>query len=251
MSFKDDIEMADASGKSLHAGDIGALLQTNHSDAFAFTESEKLALEQYDQLRELELQQSLLQAQQAAHVPDVSTLSDDDLQEQLTRAEQEAMEAKAEYEMRNKITENVLAMDPVLKAVHGGEETGFAERRLLPLITEYNTVSMLQGSLASNLASSTRSLIEAEQENVVANKKNRELSKTMLALAETIKTQSADDVEDPRLREQIRSVEKELSESRRRTKTLKGILSAMIVGSGINWAADENLTELVMDDEDD
>jgi small-conductance mechanosensitive channel len=94
-------------------------------------------------------------------------------------------------------------------------------------------------------------LIRAEQENVVANKKNRELSKTMLALAETMKTHSAEDIEDPHLREQIRSVEKELSESRRRTKTLKGILSAMIVGSGINWAADENLAELVMDDEDD
>jgi hypothetical protein len=34
-------------------------------------------------------------------------------------------------------------------------------------------------------------------------------------------------------------------------KTLKGILSAMIVGSGINWAADESLTDLVLDDEDD
>jgi hypothetical protein len=34
-------------------------------------------------------------------------------------------------------------------------------------------------------------------------------------------------------------------------KTLKGVLSAMIVSSGINWAADESLTELVLDDEDD
>jgi hypothetical protein len=34
-------------------------------------------------------------------------------------------------------------------------------------------------------------------------------------------------------------------------KTLKGILSAMIVGSGINWAADGSLVDLVMDDEDD
>jgi hypothetical protein len=32
---------------------------------------------------------------------------------------------------------------------------------------------------------------------------------------------------------------------------LKGILSAMIVGSGINWAADQALTKLVMDDDDD
>lgn len=64
----------------------------------------------------------------AAHVADVSSPSDDDLQEQLIVAEREAMEARAEYELRNKITHNVLVTDPVLKAVHGGEETDFAER---------------------------------------------------------------------------------------------------------------------------
>ena len=73
----------------------------------------------------------------------------------------------------------------------------------------------------------------------------------MLALAEAVKSQSADDIDDQRLREQIKTVEKELKDSRRRMKTLKGILSAMIVGSGINWAADESLVDLVMDDEDD
>ena len=110
---------------------------------------------------------------------------------------------------------------------------------------------MVHGRLAFKLASSTRALVAAEQSNIVANQKNRELSMTMLALAEAMKSQSAEDIEDPRLREQIRSVEKELKESRRRMKTLKGILSAMIVGSGIKWAADESLTELVLDDEDD
>jgi hypothetical protein len=38
------------------------------------------------------------------------------------------MEAKAEYEIRNKITHNVLVMDPVLKAVHGNEETRFVDK---------------------------------------------------------------------------------------------------------------------------
>lgn len=64
----------------------------------------------------------------AAHVPDVLSLSDDDLQEQLTAAEREAMEAKAEYELRNRITHNVLVTDPVLKAVHGADGTRFAEK---------------------------------------------------------------------------------------------------------------------------
>lgn len=124
-------------------------------------------------------------------------------------------------------------------------------RRLLPLIIENDTVAMVQSRLSSKLASSTRALVTAEQANIIANQKNRELSKTMLALAEIMKAQSTEDIEDPRLREQIKVVEKELRESRRRMKTLKGILSAMIVGSGINWAADESLTELVLDDEDD
>lgn len=64
----------------------------------------------------------------AARAADISKLSDDDLQEQLDTAQREAMEAKAEYEMRNTITHNVLVTDPVLKAVHGGAETGFAEK---------------------------------------------------------------------------------------------------------------------------
>jgi hypothetical protein len=65
--------------------------------------------------------------------PDVSALSDNALQEQLTVAQHEAMEAKAEYELRNKITRNVLVMDPVLKAVHGGEQTSAAEKYSLVL----------------------------------------------------------------------------------------------------------------------
>jgi hypothetical protein len=119
------------------------------------------------------------------------------------------------------------------------------------MITENDTVSMLHGSLASKLVSTQRALSTTEKSNLAANQKNRELSATMLALAEEMKAQSAKDIEDPRLRDQVSAVEKETKDSRRTMKTLKGILSAMIVGSGINWAADEGLTELVLDEEED
>ena len=124
-------------------------------------------------------------------------------------------------------------------------------RRILPLVTENDAVSMIHGSLTSKLASTNKFLSVAEQNNIVANQKNRELAQTMLALAEEMKAQSVQDIEDPQLRQRVDAVDKELKDSRRRVKTLKGILSAMIVGSGINWAADEGLTELVMEDEDD
>lgn len=63
-----------------------------------------------------------------AHVSGVPELSDDEVQEQLIIAQREAMEAKAEYEIRNRIVHNVLVMDPVLKAVHGGDRTDYAEK---------------------------------------------------------------------------------------------------------------------------
>jgi len=119
------------------------------------------------------------------------------------------------------------------------------------MVTENDTVSMIHGMLTSKAASTQRAISAVEHANIVANHKNRGLAETMLALAEGTKAQSAKDIEDPRLRDQVSAVERELKESKRRAKTLKGILSAMIVGSGINWAADEVLTNLVMDDDDD
>ncbi|PSN66705.1 hypothetical protein BS50DRAFT_600382 [Corynespora cassiicola Philippines] len=240
----DDVSMADAPPKTQNASGYEDLVQTAHADAFAFSELEQRALDLYDQLRELELQRSLLEAQEQG-------ISYDALQGRLITAQREAMEAKTEYEIRNRITHNVLVMDPVLKAVHGGEHTDYAEKRILPLITESDTVSMVHGTLAAKLTATAQALASAEQKNIAANQKNRELSQTLLALAEDMKSQSAEDITDPNLRSQVRKVEQEVKESRRRSKTIKGILSAMIVGSGLNWAADDVLRDLVMDDDED
>lgn len=49
--------------ESLPATDHSDLAHTNHCDAFAFSEREQLALDLYNELRELELQESLLRAQ--------------------------------------------------------------------------------------------------------------------------------------------------------------------------------------------
>lgn len=83
-----------------------------------------------------------------------------------------------------------------------------------------------------------------------ANARNQALAKTLLELTSAMKTQSKNDIQDPQLRNKVEGVEKEVKESRRRMRNLKCILSAMIVGSGIDWAEDEVFRELVMDDED-
>lgn len=110
---------------------------------------------------------------------------------------------------------------------------------------------MLHGSLTAKLASMTHALSDAERGNIAANAKNSDLSRTLLVLAEEMKAQSTEDIENPRLRDQVKAVEKEVKELRRKAKILKGLVSGTIVGSGINWADDEVLCELVMDDEED
>ncbi len=62
MATNADVEMADASVQNDRPDNYADLLQTSHTDAFAFSESEQRVLQLYDQLRDLELQQSLLQA---------------------------------------------------------------------------------------------------------------------------------------------------------------------------------------------
>jgi hypothetical protein len=69
-------------------------------------------------------------------VTEFAALSDDELQDQLTIAQREAMEAKAEYEIRNSIIHNVMVMDPILKSVHGGERTGYAEKYVGHLLVQ-------------------------------------------------------------------------------------------------------------------
>ncbi|KAF1978343.1 hypothetical protein BU23DRAFT_449638 [Bimuria novae-zelandiae CBS 107.79] len=240
MASANDVAMTDGAEKRLYPNDYADLLQTPYSDAFAFSDVEQLALELHDQLRELELEKSLIEAHD----------QDDVLHEHLITAEREAMEVKAKFEIRNRISHNVLVMDPVLKAVHGGQQHT-AEKRMLPLITENDAVSMLHGLLASRLSSTTRALSTAEQATIAANKDNRELSGAVVDLAEKLKAQSINDIGDPSLHQQVERADKKVKQSRQRAKILKGILSAMIVGSGINWAADEELRELVMDDEED
>ncbi|KAF2814305.1 uncharacterized protein BDZ99DRAFT_379951, partial [Mytilinidion resinicola] len=161
------------------------------------------------------------------------------------------LEARAEYLLRNKVTQSVLAMDPVLKAVHSGANNTDAERRLLPMVHERDVISMYHSTLASRLSSTLSALAAAEKGSVVANEKNKELSQILLELAEETKSQSTDEVEDPKLRDRLQALDKSVKLSRRRWRIMKSIISGMIVGSGVEWADDNVLRELVMDDEDD
>ena len=110
---------------------------------------------------------------------------------------------------------------------------------------------MVHSSLASELSTLYKAFRETEMGNIAANSRNQELAQTLLQLTEKLRTQSIEGITEPELRGKIDQVERDVKKSRMRLRTLKGILSRMIVGSGIDWTEDEALRDLVLDDEED
>lgn len=94
-------------------------------------------------------------------------------------------------------------------------------------------------------------MTRVEAENVVTARTNAELAKTMLALAEEANTHRKEDIEDPKLRHQLDDLEAEMKMSRQKWRIMKGTASATIVGSGVDWARDPKLLDIVLDNDGD
>jgi len=94
-------------------------------------------------------------------------------------------------------------------------------------------------------------LTKVESEHIFIARKNVELSATMLALAEQANTRMKKDIDDPKARQELDELEASMKTSRRRWRIMKGTATATIAGSGIDWARDPRLVEIVLDDDDD
>ncbi|KAL1991334.1 hypothetical protein VTN49DRAFT_5326 [Thermomyces lanuginosus] len=208
-------------------------------DALSLSDKETLILRLYDQLQELELERALLEEELEEPVGD-------DVEDQLRVAEQELLEARASYTIRRRAIETVLMTDPVLKAVHLKATTP-AERALLPLIHRRDVLSMVHENLANAQASILAALSDAEVETMQATQTNQELVSQLLHLTSQ-QSSWRDEVDDDSLRSQIEEVEKEGKKARAQRDRIKEVVSAVIVGSGVDWARDERLRQLVLDE---
>jgi hypothetical protein len=93
--------------------------------------------------------------------------------------------------------------------------------------------------------------MKVEIEHTVTAQKNVALATQMLALADEAKAQKKEDIQDPKLRAKVDELDAAMRASRQRWRILKGTASATIAGSGLDWARDPQLLEMVMDDDDD
>jgi hypothetical protein len=114
------------------------------NDIPLLTVDEKRILTIYDRLEDLQLEIALLKAQGVltqgdmistplsymflTHSDEPMNAADAISEEDLTKAQQELLEAKAAYQVRTNVIGNVLIANPILNAVHAGKNASVVER---------------------------------------------------------------------------------------------------------------------------
>ena len=87
-------------------------------------------------------------------------------------------------------------------------------------------------------------------ENIRAMEKNRALTTTLLALTKKVQAQRDEAAKDPSFGAQLDGLRNEAATARQRWRIMKSVVAAIIAGSGVDWARDDTLRDLVLDEED-
>ncbi|OBT94501.2 hypothetical protein VE01_07289 [Pseudogymnoascus verrucosus] len=211
------------------------------------SELERQILDLYDRLEELQLEIGLLSAPEATQNASTDEVTDEDLQ-----AEQQALlEAKARYALKKSIAESILMANPILKAVHAGSNASPIERDLLPLIQQRDDVSTELAATAAQVLAAREALTAIEAERLVLSRSNTEMAGRMVGLAEQVEGQKKGGITDPEMRGKIEEMEREVRRSRQKWRLMKGVASGVVAGSGMDWARDEKLRALVLEEDSD
>lgn len=122
-------------------------------------------------------------------------------------------------------------------------------RALLPLVHRRDLLSLVHENLANAQASALESLSNTEVDNIRVIRRNQELARQLLDLTAQ-ESSWRDKIDDASLQTQMKEIESEYKKTRAKWDQMKGVLGGIIVGSGIDWARDETLRDLVLDDLD-
>jgi uncharacterized protein (UPF0335 family) len=118
------------------------------------------------------------------------------------------------------------------------------------LLLRRDTVSIGHANISSELLTKNSNLSRLEVENLLLMQENKDLAQEIISLAAEAKAWRKEDVTDPKLRAQLDRMERELKVKKTRWQIMKNVMSGVIVGSGIDWAGDDELVQLVVDAEE-
>ncbi|KAI0815519.1 centromere protein H (CENP-H)-domain-containing protein [Xylaria sp. FL0064] len=205
------------------------------------SEKEKRVLELHDKLEKLQLEIALLNAQKK-YVPNTTPGRTVEV------AQQELLESRAKYILRNEVVASVVSVNPILQAVHNGTNASPIERDLLPLITDRDTTSSTLASQNTVRHSLLSDLADVESRSLRLSRENVVLAQRLLDLAKETEQGKAELLSgDSEYAAEIAALEAEVKSSRQRWRVLKGTASAIVAGSGVDWAGDAELRDMVLD----
>lgn len=220
-----------------------ASLAATDSSVLPLADNEKRILDLYDRLQQLQLEVALINAQnnyQPRPTPQNREAAEDAL-----------LDSRARYVLRNEIAESVMSSKPVLRAVHGGSRASPIERDLAPLLRSRDNASTTLSLQSTSLRGTLDTLTSTEADTLRLSKQNAESAAEVLELATEAKRYQAEAVSDPAYAEEIAQLEADVRTSRRRWRVMKATASAIVAGSGVDWARDDELRAIVLDEDED
>ncbi|KAI0875218.1 centromere protein H (CENP-H)-domain-containing protein [Hypoxylon argillaceum] len=205
------------------------------------SDREKRVLELHDRLQQLQLEIALLNAQKK-YVPDTTP------GRTIEMAQGELLDSRARYMLRNEVVESVVSANPILQAVHNGTKASPIERDLLPLLTDRDAATSTLAPQNKELHSLLSDLTDVEVRSLHLNRENVTLAERLLDLAkETDQGRAGLLSGDSEHAIEIARLEAEVKGSRQRWRVLKDTASAIVAGSGVDWARDAELKDIVLD----
>lgn len=188
------------------------------------------------------------------------------MESKLKTAERLCLETRAAYLLKDKIVESIVSVDPTLKAIHSGACAAPSERfspptpvvlvvalktsrMLYPILNRRDVLGIAQTNLSAGLNSTLKALTMAEAENIGALEKNRKLTKSLLGLISQLKSQQDAALHKARSGVRLDKLKDGTRTAERRWKIMQSFVSAVIVGSGVDWARSEELTQAVIHEE--
>ncbi|PHH72873.1 hypothetical protein CDD80_4197 [Ophiocordyceps camponoti-rufipedis] len=209
--------------------------------ALSLSSDEQRVLDLFDTIQQLRIEMAIVRALQTGNSGASEPLRDD------------LLEARAKLKLRNDAIEAVMMANPILRAVHNGTDASPIERHadLLPFVERRDEAAVAVAGQASDMESIRSQLTVIHSETVRVTRHNVELTAELCDLADQLRRRKVGSgLGSPGTRSAVTQLEQQVANRRKRWRAIKGVVSGVVCGSGIDWADDDELRGMVLDPED-
>lgn len=124
-------------------------------------------------------------------------------------------------------------------------------RSLHPLIDRRDVLSIASTNLTSILQSTWSEISRAKSENISTAESNRELAASVVTLSSAVQSSKSAALQELHFKAKLDKLLDDTAIAKKRWRVMKSVVAAVVAGSGVDWAGDDFLRQLVLDDDDD